>query len=259
MLIPIWLLVDPLSPPDSVQWLQALLLHVVLISVAQRLPLLTRAGWLHAGFLGTLLWGCLGPPGWGLVVMYFLLGSLATRVGFRQKQKRGLAEGRGGRRGPENVWGSAATGALLAVLVDLAPAPWRTLLLVGFVASFAAKLADTLGSEIGKQWGRHTWLITTLRLVPPGTEGAISVEGTLASVLGSAVMALVGLGLGLLDGYAAVILVALAGLAATLVESLIGATLQGRLDWLTNEMVNGLQTAVAALMAMAAWCLFAAA
>jgi len=29
-------------------------------------------------------------------------------------------------------------------------------------------------------------LITTLKPVPPGTEGAISLEGTLASLLGSA-------------------------------------------------------------------------
>ena len=47
----------------------------------------------------------------------------------------------------------------------------QPLLLVGFAASFAAKLADTFGSEIGKRWGRRAVLITTLRPVPPGTEG----------------------------------------------------------------------------------------
>ncbi|MFY8147611.1 MAG: TIGR00297 family protein, partial [Prochlorococcaceae cyanobacterium] len=34
--------------------------------------------------------------------------------------------------------------------------------------------------------------------------------------------------------------------------SLLGATLQGRVAWLGNELVNGLQTLVAALLAMAA-------
>jgi uncharacterized membrane protein len=38
---------------------------------------------------------------------------------------------------------------------------------------------------------------------------------------------------------------------ATLLESLLGATLQGRLAWLSNELVNGLQTLVAALLALA--------
>jgi uncharacterized membrane protein len=33
-------------------------------------------------------------------------------------------------------------------------------------------------------------------------------------------------------------------------ESLIGATLQGRITWLSNEVVNGLQTLLGALLAM---------
>ena len=98
-------------------WIQALLFNTVLIAVAQRAPLLTPAGWVHAGALGTILWGCLGWRGWVAVVAYLVLGSLVTRLGMREKQERGLAEARGGRRGPENVWGSAATGACLALLI----------------------------------------------------------------------------------------------------------------------------------------------
>lgn len=228
----------------------ALALNTLLIGVAQRLPLLTRAGWVHAGILGSLLWGCLGLRGWLAVVLYLALGSLVTRLGFRTKQARGLAEGRGGARGPENVWGSAATGALLAMAAVLAPPSWQPLLLLGFAASFAAKLADTCGSEIGKRWGRTTVLITSLRPVPPGSEGAISLEGTAASLGGSAVMAAVLLALGLLPSAAAALLVTAVGLVATLIESLIGATLQERLAWLSNELVNGLQTLIAALLAM---------
>ena len=70
-------------------------------------------------------------------------------------------EARGGRRAPANVWGSAATGAALALLVPLLPAV-APQVLSGFAASFSAKLADTCGSEIGKRWGRTTLLITTL-------------------------------------------------------------------------------------------------
>ena len=66
--------------------------------------------------------------GWLAVVIYLALGSLVTRLGFRTKQARGLAEARGGLRGPENVWGSAATGALLAGAAALAPAAAETAL-----------------------------------------------------------------------------------------------------------------------------------
>jgi uncharacterized membrane protein len=58
------------------------------------------------------------------------------------------------------------TGTVLALATIAADGGLRTLLLTGFAASFAAKLADTFGSEIGKRWGRHTVLITTLRPVP---------------------------------------------------------------------------------------------
>ncbi len=172
---------------QSHQWLFAFTLNALLIAVAQRLPLLTRAGWVHAGALGTILWGCLGWRGWLGVAFYLVLGSLVTRLGMAQKQRDGLAEGRGGRRGPENVWGSAATGAVIAILIKLGIGS-EPLLILGFTASFAAKLADTFGSEIGKRWGRTTILITTLRPVPAGTDGAISLEGTLASALGSVLM-----------------------------------------------------------------------
>jgi len=239
-----------LASPERLQhWLWALLINAVLIALAQRLPLLTRAGWIHAGVLGTLLLGSLDWPGWWAVVLYLALGSLVTRLGFRRKQEQGLAEGRGGLRGPENVWGSAATGAALAVFTVLPAAP-VVLLRIGFAASFAAKLADTCGSEIGKRWGRRTFLITSLRPVPPGTEGAISAEGTVASVAGSALMALVMVALGLLQGPELLGLVTLVGLVATLIESLIGATMQPRLRWLSNELVNALQTLIAALLAM---------
>ena len=243
-----------LASPERLQhWFWALLINAVLIAAAQRLPLLTPAGWVQAGVLGTLLLGSLDWPGWWAVVLYLALGSLVTRLGFRRKQQQGLAEARGGRRGPENVWGSAATGAALALLTVLPTAP-VALLQLGFAASFAAKLADTFGSEIGKRWGRHTVLITTLQPVPPGTEGAISLEGTAASAAGALVMALVCAALGLLRGAGrleqVLPLVTLVGLVATVIESAIGATLQRRWAWLSNELVNGLQTAIAALLAI---------
>ncbi len=232
---------------SAMLWLQALLINTVLIALAQRLPLLTRAGWVHAGILGTVLWGCLGWTGWVAVVVYLALGSAVTKLGFEQKQERGLAEARGGQRSPANVWGSAATGAGLALLIGagIEPKLWLTL---GFAASFAAKLADTFGSEIGKRWGSTPRLITTLRRVEPGTEGAISLEGTLASAAGSLVMSLVMWALVLVPSGRLMLLVAVVGFVATLAESVLGAIAQQRLSWMSNELVNALQTTLAALL-----------
>ena len=230
------------------QWLYALIVNLILISLAQRLPLLTKSGWIHAGVLGTLLWGCLDWPGWTSVVIYLVLGSTVTKIGYKYKEKAGIAESRGGSRGPENLWGSAAIGTILALLIALGGD--RFILLVGFAASFAAKLADTFGSEIGKRWGRNTFLITSFRPVPAGTDGAISLEGTLASVLGSFLMAL-SMAIVFQDSLPPfILLITLCGFLGTLFESVIGALVQGKFRWLTNELVNALQTAIAALIAM---------
>ena len=235
-------------------WIQALLLNGALIALAQRAPVLTAQGWIHAGALGTILWGCLGWQGWTGVVTYLILGSLVTRIGFRTKQKRGLAEGRGGRRGPENVWGSAATGLFFAIMTKFNAAN-IVMFKVGFAASFAAKLADTFGSEIGKRFGKDTYLITSLKKVDRGTEGGISIEGTLASVLGSIFMAFIMLRLSIISTKYHFIVVVVSGFLATLSESIIGAKFQNKYK-LSNELVNAIQTSIASVFAIFALILY---
>ena len=154
-------------------------INFILIYIFYKIPLMTKSGWISAGILGTILWGGLSWQGWMSVVIYLLFGSLVTKIGFKFKKEQGIAEKRGGRRGPENVWGSAATGLFLAIMTKFNAAN-VVMFKVGFAASFAAKLADTFGSEIGKRFGKDTYLITSLKKVERGTEGGISIEGTLA-------------------------------------------------------------------------------
>ena len=114
------------------------IINLFLIFIFRRYPIMTKGGWMSAGILGTLLWGSLGWKGWISVVLYLFLGSLVTKIGFKYKNKLGIAEKRGGRRGPENVLGSASTGLFLALMIKLNLAN-LILLKVGFAASFAAK------------------------------------------------------------------------------------------------------------------------
>jgi len=242
-------------------WLVGMGLNTVLLGVAFITPkkLLTPAGLLHAWFLGVLLWGTLGWQGYVVVMFYFLVGSAVTRIGMKQKEAEGIAEKRSGARGPENVWGSALTGALCALGIGLInwglfPTPVETrliasLLLLGFVASFSTKLSDTCASEVGKAYGKSTFLITTLQPVPRGTEGAVSLEGTLAGFVGSAAIALFAWGVGLIS-ILGVAWCLLAAFIATNIESVIGATLQSKYTWLTNEVVNIINTLIGAIAAM---------
>lgn len=238
-------------------WLVAIGLNTVLLAIAWVAPkkLLTPAGLFHGWLLGVLIWGTLGWQGYVVVMFYFLVGSAVTRIGMEQKEAAGIAEKRSGARGPENVWGSALTGTLCAIGTLLVTPPYRYLLLLGYVASFATKLSDTCGSEVGKAYGKRTFLITTLQPVARGTEGAISLEGTLAGVAGSIAISVVAWGVGLIHLTDIVFCVNSAFIATNL-ESLIGATLQSKFDWMTNEVVNIINTligAIAAVLLVVAW------
>ncbi|NCJ06916.1 TIGR00297 family protein [Synechococcales cyanobacterium C] len=238
---------------DLNPWLIALVLNTGLIVAAWLglKKLLTPAGWLHAWVLGVLIWGLLGWQGYGVVVFYFLVGSGVTRVGLAEKEAVGIAEKRSGARGPENVWGSAATATLCALGTLILPSTLHPLLVLGYVASFSTKLSDTTASEIGKAYGRRTYLVTTFKLVPPGTEGAISLEGTLAGVVASLAIAVLAWGMDLISLLGIALCVG-AALIATHLESIIGATLQPRWSWLTNEWVNVINTLIGAIAAMTA-------
>jgi uncharacterized protein (TIGR00297 family) len=240
-------------------WFVAIALNTVLLAIAWILPkkLLTPAGYVHAWILGVLVWGCLGWQGYIVVMAYFLIGSGVTRIGMEAKEAAGIAENRAGVRGPENVWGSALTATVCAIgvllvesgILSALSSDWIGLFALGYVASFATKLSDTTASEVGKAYGKRTFLITTLQPVPAGTEGAVSLEGTIAGVLGSAMIALVGWATGLISVWG-ILLCLVAAFIATNLESVIGATLQEKLPWLTNELVNIVNTTIGAIAAI---------
>ena len=232
----------------SNDFLFGFLINFILISLFFRVPLMTKGGWISAGVLGSILWGCFSWQGWSSVVIYLLLGSLVTKIGYKFKNEKGIAEKRGGKRGPENVWGSAATGLFFAIMVKL---NFTNLVFykIGFAASFAAKLADTFGSEIGKRFGRNTYLITSFRKVESGTEGGISLEGTAASALGAIFMSLIMFILNIISTKYQFLIVAISGFLATISESFIGAKFQDKYK-LSNELVNSIQTSISSIIAI---------
>lgn len=230
-------------------WLIGICLNTGLGAIALALPkkVLTTMGIIHAWALGILVWGFLGWQGYGVILFYLVIGSSVTRIGKEIKEVRGIAEKRDGARGPENLWGSAFTAAVCAIGYGIFP---HTLWQLGYVASLSTKLADTTASEVGKAYGKTTYLITTLQAVPNGTEGAISLEGTIAGVIGSIAQALIGYGLGLITSPMELGLCITAAFIATNIESLIGAIWQSKYAWLTNEVVNGIMGVIGAVAAV---------
>ncbi|NJL21017.1 MAG: DUF92 domain-containing protein, partial [Leptolyngbyaceae cyanobacterium SM1_3_5] len=154
--------------------------------------------------------------------------------------------------GARKCLGSALTGTICAIAAYvLTPSQPQLVpfLLLGYVASISTKLSDTCASEVGKAYGKRTFLITTLQAVDRGTEGAVSLEGTIAGLVGSLVIAIAAFAVGLID-LAGIAICLIAAFVATNLESVIGATVQNKFDWLTNELVNIFNTLIGAGVAI---------
>ena len=198
-------------------------------SACAMVALTTRAirpgGVAAAWLLGVAVW-LAGGWEWFLGLLVFLLvGSAATWLGYRRKHAAGVAERKGGRRGAAEVAGKGGVLFFFAVTAVVnerlsgTGAVWWAV-----VAILAAATADTLGTEIGSLYGRRAWTLWPLRQAPPGTPGAVSVPGLLAALGGAAMMTAIGGGLGLLFAvhpWRLGLVCTGAAFVATMVESLL--------------------------------------
>ncbi len=161
---------------------------------------------------------------WFLIMLtFFIIGAAATRYKYDYKASIGVAESHGGVRGYFNVFanGLVATGA--AVLYGVTGDPVFIALFLGSVASAAA---DTAASEIGMT-GSVPYLITTLKSVPRGTNGGVTIRGEVVAVAAAAVVAAAAYAMGVAD-IPLMIVTVIAGFVGTNVDSLVGATLENR-------------------------------
>src|SRR3712207_1267609 len=205
--------------------------------------MVSRRGALGGFLVGTLIYACLGPQGFAILALFVVGGSLLTRLGYGRKRRAGTAEAADGRRGARNALANCSVALICALLASLTSSQAFT---AAFVASLGAAFADTAESEVGQLYGRAPRLVTTLRTVPPGTDGAVSLPGTLAGLLAAALTATLGSALGLVGDANSMILVILAAFLGTVADSLLGA-LTPRLG---NETTNVLCTLTAALLTL---------
>lgn len=225
-----------------------LVVNAVIATVAWRARTLDAAGGVSTFVIGTAITAALGLPGLAAMVAFFIVGTAATRLRYRRKARRGLAQERGGARGWRNAWANGGVPAALALGSLVASAETRALWVLAYAASVATAGADTCSSEIGKAYGRRTVLVTTLRPVAPGTEGGVSLEGTLGGLFGASVVAAAGSGAGLY-GWPSAVVVALAALLGSLAESVLGAMSEAR-GWMGHHALNAVNTAIGAALAV---------
>ncbi|MEP6730402.1 MAG: DUF92 domain-containing protein [bacterium] len=241
--------------------------------IARRARSLSRSGALAALVIGTAAiavswyWGA-------LLLIYFTVSTLLSRFGRRRKEQ--LTSGvlaKGGERDVTQVIANGGVFAASLLLSVLGQDRFAVTMSLAALGALATSTADTWATEIGTLYGGTPRALLTMRSVPTGTSGGISIVGSIALVAGAAFIAFVAKALDLTDD---VLLVIAAGTIGALVDSLIGATLQerrwcdacnrgseqrmhncgsgtrliGGREWMDNDTVNLIATFIGAAIAV---------
>jgi uncharacterized protein (TIGR00297 family) len=211
---------------------------------ARALRGVTRSGALAGAVLTFLLCVSAGLGAFGVLVGVFLLAYVATKLGRSRKEALGTAERREGRSASQVV-ANLAVGTLAASLSAFQG--HKALLLSVMTAAFAEAAADTVSSEIGQAVAEPARLITNWEVIKAGTDGGVTLTGTVAGAFAAAIIGTVSALTGLIP-WRWVPVASLAGVLGMLLDSVLGATLE-RKALLNNDQVNFLGTLAAALVA----------
>ncbi len=254
-------------------------------AAAYRRSSLSRSGAWSALAMGTGFIVLGGPLWFGLLLVFFGTSTYWSKWKRRHKAKEAAEAkyAKSGRRDAGQVWANGGAGLAICALHAMWPEPW---LAAAYIGVMAAVNADTWATEIGALSGSMPRSILNGRKVPAGTSGGITMLGTAAALAGAACIGAAAAVLALVDSVqlpspaALIVIAGVSGLFGALVDSLLGATLQGMfrcsqcgielerdehcgrpaeryrgLRFMTNDIVN-LATSIAAgacAVGMAAW------
>ena len=188
------------------------------------------------------------------IMAFFVIGSVASKYGWRYKRRRGISENPKG-RGVWNVLGNGGVALACAVIFFLTQ---QEIFLYAYIGSIASACADTVATEMGQLSRKRPVLMASFRKVPAGTTGAISLFGEIMAFMGSAVIAAIPLfyfgylGFWNFGGFA---VITVAGFLGCQVDSLIGSSLEMRdlkkkrgIRLFNNHSTNFLSTLAAAVI-----------
>jgi uncharacterized protein (TIGR00297 family) len=256
------------------QFLFGMLLGGMVAWSSYKVRFLTTNGSMATFLLASVIFG-FGGWKWTIpITTFFLLSSLLSKMG--KTSYEDIFE-KGSRRDYLQVWANGGVAGLLMIWEILKPHPY---IYLAYLGAMAAATADTWATEIGVRIGRKPRLISTFKPVSPGTSGGVTLGGLLGAMLGALILALTGFGFlaeyQTVERVLIIFLITLAGMAASLVDSFLGATVQVQyrcdvchkitekrfhcqtnqtvpisgLKWMSNDMVNFINTLTGSLFTL---------
>ncbi len=210
----------PQSSADVYQLTMAVSFGIFIAVASHKVKLLTLSGSVATFLLAVIVFGICGWQWTIPLVTFFVLSSFISKAGAARKAELERTANKIEGRDHAQVFANGGIGGMLALVtywypeIDLYPL---------FVGSIAAVTADTWGTEIGMLARGHTVRLPDLKTVSPGSNGGMTIAGSLAGAGGSVVIGISAsewLDAGMLGW------IILAGIAGSLVDSILGATVQ---------------------------------
>ncbi|XP_030552914.1 protein PGR [Rhodamnia argentea] len=200
-----------------------------------------------AGFLVMAVHIAAGYRYGAMLLVFFFTSSKLTKVGEEKKRKVDPDFKEGGQRNWVQVLSNSAIATVLVVVIwtltgwkdeclDSGKSALITSLIGGVIGHYSCCNGDTWSSELGILSDEQPRLITTFKPVRKGTNGGVTVQGLMAAAAAGAVIGISFVLVGFLTTKCTldvalkqllvIPLSTLAGLCGSVIDSLLGATLQ---------------------------------
>ncbi len=253
-----------------------ILVSLIVVIVSYRVKVLQLSGAVTAFLLGSFVFGT-GGLSWMIPMgVFFGISSVLSKIGSNRKA---ILDSKYAKSGNRDMMQVLANAGLAFPLVLLWFYSGNQVFYLAYLAALASATADTWATELGALSKQQPRDILTLRPVSKGTSGGISWTGTFSALLGAAVLAISGwliTSLTLQEVITAhqMLLITAAGFAASLLDSILGASVQAQyrcnqceaitektthcgsenqdlcrgISWINNDVVNFLCTLFGAFL-----------
>lgn len=233
--------------------------YIILVIIALGIALsiykrkLTPVAATVGGICAWIIFVASGPAGIALLAAFFMMGVTATTHQWKNKQQRGLTDSFEGERTVGQVLANSGVAVILSILMLFSRLDEQLGVLM-IAGGFASAAADTVSSELGNVYGRRFYNILSFKKTARGINGAISLEGTLAGIAASFLIAVVYL-IAAEWKFVYLPVIVIAGTIGNISDSILGTTLENR-KLLNNNAVNFINTVVGALAILLLHALF---
>lgn len=220
---------------DRVQIFRGILISAAVVGSVFMIGLLSLDALFAAYLVGVMAIG-FGDISYVIVLgVFFISSSLLTLISHYTHPTLEAQEYKPARRSGKQVWSNAFFFALFVLLAFLFSSPaWS----IAAICALATATADTWATEVGMMPKQHpTVSIANFKIVPQGTDGGISLFGTIAAFLGSSLIAATFMVFSYKDQLPIFMMISISGFVGSLVDSLLGATLQQKALQLTRTML----------------------